>query len=278
VSVETWTGFVAVVAFVFGLVFGSFANVVIWRLPRGESLSHPGSHCPGCGHPIRWYDNVPVLGWVALKGRCRDCGEAISWRYPSVELASGLLFLFAFVAFGFTLRALSAIFMYYMLLLLSAIDLDTRRLPNPLVLILGLGGLLLCLIAQFTGYDPVPLVAGGGAFGSPLVAAFTGAVTAGGLTLLISVLYGSVRGRAGLGMGDVKLLVALSPFLGVYTVGVFFAGTVFGTLWGVVAASRSGSGGGTKFAFGPCLALAAVLLSVWGGQLWMWYAGLVGLA
>lgn len=275
---ETWGGFVAVVAFVFGLVFGSFANVVIWRLPRGESLSHPGSHCPGCGHPIRWYDNVPVLGWVALRGRCRDCGQAIAWRYPVVELASGALFLFAVVSFGPTWRAVSAIFMYYLLLILSAIDLDTRRLPNPLVLLLGAGGLILSLLAQFTPYDAVPLVTGGGAFASPLLAAFTGAATAGGLTMLIAVLYGSVRGRAGLGMGDVKLLVALSPFLGVYTVGVFFAGTVFGTLWGLVAASRSGSGGGTKFAFGPCLALAAVLLSVWGGQLWMWYAGMVGLA
>lgn len=273
---EAWTGFIAVAAFVFGLVFGSFANVVIWRLPRGESLSHPGSHCPSCDHPIRWYDNVPILGWIALRGMCRDCGQRISLRYPLVELTSGLLALLAVRVFGPSVTALAAAFLYYILLILSMIDLDVRRLPNQLVLILGLGGLGFVVYSQASGVSTLPLTAASGVFAGPAVATLVGAVTAGGVTLLISVLYGSARGRAGLGMGDVKLLVALSPFLGVYTLAVFFVGSIFGTVWGAVAASRKGTGGATKFAFGPCLAAAALLLSVWGEQVWAWYARLVG--
>jgi leader peptidase (prepilin peptidase)/N-methyltransferase len=84
----------------FGLLFGSFANVLIWRVPRGESIASPGSHCPGCDAPIAWYDNIPVVSWLVLRGRCRTCGTRIAFRYPLVELASGVLFVTAAIAFG----------------------------------------------------------------------------------------------------------------------------------------------------------------------------------
>jgi len=268
----------ALAAFTFGLLFGSFGNVVIWRYPRGESLSHPGSHCPRCEHPVRWYDNIPVLSWLVLRGKCRDCGQPISWRYPAVELLSGLLWLACVLVFGPSARALAGIFMCYLLLLLGFIDLDTRRLPNPLVALLGLVGLGLCLISQFSPFQFVPLTPVGGWASAPVVAALIGTLSAGGISLAISAAYQGARGRAGLGMGDVKLLAALGPFLGVYTIGVFVVGSFLGVIWGVVAARRSGEGAATKFAFGPCLAAAAVVIAFWGPVIWGMYASAVGLA
>lgn len=270
--------FFPVCALLFGLLFGSFANVVIWRYPRGESLSLPGSHCPRCEHPIRWYDNLPMLSWLLLRGRCRDCREPIPVRYPAVELLSGLLWLSCVLVYGSTPRAIAAIFMCYMLLLLGFIDLDTRRLPNPLVAILGGVGAALCLVSQFTSLQFTPLTPVDGLASPPLLAAAIGTLTAGGISLAISAAYGGIRGRAGLGMGDVKLLAALGPFLGVYTVGVFVVGSFLGVAWGIVAARGSGDGAATKFAFGPCLAAAAVIIAFWGPTMWGAYASAVGLA
>lgn len=270
--------FAALMAFVFGLVFGSFGNVVIWRFPRGESLSHPASHCPACGHPVRWYDNVPVASWVVLRAKCRDCGEPISLRYPTVELLTGVLWGACVLVFGATPKALVAIVMCYLLVLLGFIDLDTRRLPNPLVALLGGIGLLAVLVSQFTALDLLPLPSTTGWASAPLVAALTGTLTAGGVSLAISAAYQGARGRAGLGMGDVKLLAALGPFLGPYTNGVFVLGSFLGVVWGVIAARKSGEGAATKFAFGPCLAIAAVIVAFWGPAMWGAYATAVGIA
>jgi len=267
----------ALAAFTFGLLFGSFGNVVIWRFPRGESLSHPGSHCPRCEHAVRWYDNIPVLSWLLLRGRCRDCGQPISWRYPAVELASGLLWLSCVLAFGPSPRALAGIFMCYLLLLLGFIDLDTRRLPNPLVALLGVGGAVFCLVSQFSAFQFVPLTPVEGWASAPIAAALVGTLSAGGVSLGISAAYQGARGKAGLGMGDVKLLAALGPFLGVYTIGVFILGSFLGVLWGVVATRKSAEGMAAKFAFGPCLAAAAVVIAFWGPQIWGAYATAVGL-
>ncbi|MDP2232898.1 MAG: prepilin peptidase [Actinomycetota bacterium] len=269
--------FFPLVALLFGLLFGSFGNVVIWRYPRGESLSVPASHCPRCEHPVRWYDNVPVISWLVLRGRCRDCNEPISARYPSVELLSGLLWLGSVLVFGPSLRALASVFMCYVLLLLGFIDLDTRRLPNSLVALLGGVGALLCVVSQFTSFQFAPLTPVVGWAAPPLLAGLIGTLSAGGVSLAISSIYGGVRGRAGLGMGDVKLLAALGPFLGVFTLGVFVVGSFFGVGWGVVAARRSGQGAATKFAFGPCLAAAAVVMGFWGPTIWNVYASAVGI-
>jgi len=274
-SVPDWI--IALAAFTFGLLFGSFANVVIWRFPRGESLSVPGSHCPRCDHPVRWYDNVPVLSWLLLRGKCRDCGEPISGRYPAVELLSGILWLACVWMYGPSPRAVAGIFMCYLLLLLGFIDFDTRRLPNPLVAVLAAGGVVFVLASQFSAYKFVPLTPVEGFAASPVIAALIGTLSAGGVSLAISAAYQGARGRAGLGMGDVKLLAALGPFLGVYTIGVFVVGSFLGVVWGVVAARRTGEGVATKFAFGPCLAMAAVVTAFWGPAIWGMYAAAVGL-
>lgn len=263
--------------FVFGLVFGSFANVVIWRFPRGESLSAPPSHCPACEHPIRWRDNIPLFSWALLRGTCRDCGSPISPRYPAIELSTALLWLACGVRFGFSAQAIVAIFMCYLLLILSAIDLDSLRLPNALVAILGLGGLAAVVASQVLGIPAAPLTPVAGALSAPLAASVVGGLVASGISLGIALAYQGMRGRAGFGMGDVKLLLALGPFLGVYNIGVLFLGSIVGAAWGIIAARRSKEGLSAKIPFGPSLAIAAVAIAFWGPTLWGWYAGVVGL-
>lgn len=270
--------FEALAAGVLGLVFGSFANVVIWRMPREESLSTPGSHCPRCDRPVRWFDNVPVVSWVLLRARCRDCGAPISPRYPAVELLVGVLWAAAVWSFGATLAGVACAFMLYLLVILTFIDLDVQRLPNPLVALLGAVGYALAIAGMVLPPGAVPLTPVAGALSAPLAAALFGTVTAGGISLGIAALYSGARGRAGLGAGDVKLLAALGPFLGVYTIGVFFVGSLIGAVWGTIAAARSGRGGVTRFAFGPSLAIAAGLIAFVGPDAWLAYARLVGLA
>lgn len=267
-----------VMAFVFGLAFGSFANVVVWRFPRGESLSSPGSHCPSCGRPIRWSDNIPVVSWLVLRARCRDCAAPIHWRYPAIELLTALLWVLAVYEFGMTPTAVLAAVIFYLLLILAFIDLDVRRLPNTIVGVLAIVGAIGVLISQFTNLALAPVTLAPGAAMSPVVAALIGSLSAAGVSLGIASLYSGMRGRSGLGMGDVKLLGALGPFLGLYTIGVLILGSLFGTIWGIAAASRSGEGGSTRFAFGPCLVASAIVIAVVGPEMWMWYASLVGLA
>jgi leader peptidase (prepilin peptidase)/N-methyltransferase len=262
----------------FGLVFGSFANVVIWRFPRGESLSRPPSHCPRCGHPIRWYDNVPVLSWVLLGGKCRDCGQPISWRYPLVELASGTLWALAGLLYGFSPRAAAAVLMFYLLLILSLIDLDTMRLPNPLVGLLAAVGLVCALCSQFTAFSPVPITqASGTGVGGPLMLALLGAVLGAGISLAVAGVYALVRKASGFGMGDVKLLGALGLFFGPYVVMVLFFGSLIGAFVGIALVAGSEAMRTKKIPFGPMLALASIVTAVAGPSIWAWYASIAHL-
>jgi leader peptidase (prepilin peptidase)/N-methyltransferase len=260
-----------------GLAFGSFANVVIWRFPRGESLSHPSSHCPRCETPIRWHDNVPVLGWLLLRGRCRSCAEPISPRYPAVELLSGLLWAAAALAFGFGARAVFAAAFFYLLLILSFIDLDTMRLPNPIVGLLAVLGLIGSALAQFSPVDAVPLVGFGGLLASPLLASIVGAVVSAGVALSIALAYSAVRKADGFGMGDVKLLGAIGIFLGPYGLMTLFFGSLAGAIAGVIVAARNGGSVTAKYPFGPFLAAGAVVATLAGPTIWGWYLGAAGL-
>jgi leader peptidase (prepilin peptidase)/N-methyltransferase len=265
----------------FGLLWGSFANVVIWRLPRGESVVSPGSHCPSCDMPIRWYDNLPVLAWLLLRGRCRDCGEPISIRYPLVELFSGALWFSAGARFGFSVQTVTCVLFFYLLLLLSFIDLDTYRLPNNLVGALAVIGLAGALSTQLTGTPVAPLVGTGpsGLLGSPLATSAIGGVLGAGLSWGIAAIYGRVRGTAGLGMGDVKLLGAMGFFLGPYVVMSLFLGSLVGAVAGLLQARGAGEAlSSRRIPFGPFLALGAVVSVLAGPALWGWYAALVGIA
>lgn len=261
---------------VFGLVFGSFANVVIYRYPRNESLSFPPSHCPRCDSAIAWYDNIPVVAWILLRARCRTCGEPISTRYPSVEIASAVLWILAGVAWGQSVRTAFGITFFYVLLLLSMIDVDTMRLPNGLVAILGGVGILGVALAQALGWHALPLLELGSLVPvGPLVQAVAGAVLAGGLTALLALAYRFVRHRQGFGMGDIKLLVVIGLFLGPYALLALFAGSVLGAAYGIVASTARRLEWNARFPFGPFLAAGAVLTSLAGSQFLTWYMGVL---
>lgn len=258
-----------------GLVFGSFANVVIWRFPRGESLSQPGSHCPRCDTPIAWYDNVPIVSWTLLRGRCRSCGEPISVRYPTVELLSGLLWLLAGLTFGLTWQTAGAVFLFYLLMIVSYIDADLMRIPNQLVALMIGVGLVGALVYQVLGVPVVPLVPlGPGVLSSPLVMALVGALVSSGLSLAIAVAYAFVRKTRGFGMGDVKLLAAIGVFLGLYGLLALFLGSVMGAGWGLLAGRGEEGALRRRFPFGPFLAAGAIITTVLGPALWTWYAAL----
>lgn len=201
----------------------------------------------------------------------------INVRYPVVEGLVALLWVACGVRFGATGYTALAVFMTYLLVILSAIDLDTQRLPNPLVLALGLVGLVSILATELTSLDLLPLTHPAGTM-SPLAAAVIGSLSGGGVSYAIAAAYKGVRGKSGFGMGDVKLLIALGPFLGVYNFGVLFLGSVLGAVGGIIMARKSSEGMATRIPFGPFLAAGATILLFFGPDMWAWYAGLVGLA
>src|ERR687895_976440 len=184
----------ASLAGILGLILGSFLNVVAYRLPRGESLARPASRCPGCDTPIRPYDNVPVVSWLLLRGRCRSCGTAIAWRYPLVELCTGILLALVVVVVGTGSDDLWLGLAFALLLVpVTVIDIDFRIIPNTL-LIAG----AVTAVALLVAFDPDALP-------EHLIAAFA----AGGFLLAAALAY-----PAGMGMGDVKLAFVLGLFLG----------------------------------------------------------------
>jgi leader peptidase (prepilin peptidase)/N-methyltransferase len=228
----------AVLAGVLGLLVGSFLNVVVWRLPRGESLVHPRSRCPGCGTPIKPYDNVPVLSWLVLRGRCRTCGTAISARYPLVEATTGVLF--AAVVLGLLLVTA--------LVPITMIDLDRRLIPNAITLPASVAALV-AAVALDISFVPEQLIAG---------------AAAGGFFLVAALLY-----PRGMGMGDVKLAGMLGLYLGRAVAPAIFIALISGVLVGALIMARLGAREGRKAAvpFGPFLALGALIAMFVGDDL-----------
>ena len=250
IGVTTAAG--ASVAGVLGLIFGSFLNVVAYRLPRGESLARPASRCPGCDAPIKPYDNVPVLSWLALRGRCRSCKAAIAWRYPLVELATALLLALTVVVVGPNEDVWLGLAFVLLLVPVTVIDIDFRIIPNKLM-ILGTVVALAILALTRPGDIPEHLIA---------------AVAAGGFLLVAAIAY-----PGGMGMGDVKLAFVMGLFLG-RDVGVaMLAGLLAGSLIGAAAIARKGTKEGRKTAipFGPFLALGGLVGLLAGEPVVDWY-------
>ncbi|MDH3225719.1 MAG: prepilin peptidase [Thermoleophilia bacterium] len=245
--------FAAVLALPFALAIGSFLNVVAARLPRGESLTRPGSHCMSCEQAIAWYDNVPILSWLALRGRCRRCGAAVSWRYPALEAIAAALISAVVLRFGFTPQAaLYAVFVAA-LIALAAIDIEYHILPNRIVL--PLFGVVYAgqIVLQPDRVLEWTLAALGAA----------------GFLLAFALAY-----PAGMGMGDVKLALVLGAALGFSVVVAMMVGVVAAGLLGVAVIARHGSAG-RKVAvpLGPFLALGAVVGLFAGPELLDVYTG-----
>ena len=268
------------VAFALGLVVGSFLNVVIHRLPRGESIVRPGSHCPACGHRIAFFENVPVLSYLWLRGRCRGCGALISPRYPLVELLTGGVFALLVAVQGLSWMTPLWLLFAAALIAVAAIDFDHRVIPDRI----SLGGLAVGLTAV-----PALRWVDGSAYLAALLESGVGALLGGGLLWAVGFAHARVStalGRSfehwpgegealprpgtldywvwfpGLGFGDVKLLAMIGAFVGPYGVvetilAAALVGLVLGLAW--VAVERSWS---TPFGFGPAIAIGAIAVLV----------------
>lgn len=240
-----------------GLVLGSFANVVIYRVPRKESIAFPGSHCPSCGHAIGVADNIPVLSWLILRGRCRWCRAPIGWRYPAVELLTGALFGLAAGLLPRPTDLIAFLPLLWALVVLAFIDIQHKLLPNVIVL---------PLIALEAGLFAISAALGPG-LRVWVQALETGAVGFGFFFLLVLI------APAGMGMGDVKLSAVLGMALGYFGhpwhrlfVG-FFLAFLIGALAGIGLMAARRGGMKTQIPFGPYLALGTTITIFWGGHL-----------
>ena len=251
---------IALYAAVVGLIIGSYLNVVVYRLPLGLSTVYPRSRCPGCGSPIQARDNVPVLSFLLLRGRCRHCGTTISWRYPLVEAASGLLFTACLLRFGLAPQTLVAITFSCLMLVLALIDYDHMLLPDRITL----PGIAVGLATQLAA----PLVG--------LVPAIAGALLGAGILLAVWGLWWVVRREEGMGLGDVKMLALVGAFLGWQGVLVtLFFGALSGSVVGLALMGRGGVDLRSKLPFGVFLAAGGVVALFFGDALVEWYAGLL---
>jgi leader peptidase (prepilin peptidase) / N-methyltransferase len=241
-----------------GLAVGSFLNVCIHRLPRGQSLLHPPSRCPACGHRLRWYDNVPVLGYAWLGGRCRDCRAPISVRYPIVELVTMGVFLLHFAVFDWTLLLAVRLLFATGLIVLFAIDLEHHLLPNVITLP-GIVVGLLCSLAVPPG----------------ILDAIVGAVVGGGVLWAIGEAYYRYSGQEGMGGGDVKMLAMVGAFLGWQQVILTLVlSSLAGSIVGVLLLITRRGNLKHELPYGTFLALAALVASLAGDRIIAWYTGL----
>lgn len=203
-----------VAAIVIGLLFGSFLNVCIYRIPRDLSVVAPRSFCPECGERIRWHDNVPLLSYALLRGRCRACGKPIGLRYPVVELTTAILFAAIAIRYGWTLPAFKWELFEALVIALFWTDLEERLLPDELTLGGTLAGLILAVFVRVPGQLGQLFLPGSKTVWQSLFNAGTGAIVLAGPIWMLGLIYKRVRGREGVGLGDVKLLVMLGVFLG----------------------------------------------------------------
>ena len=245
---------IAVVAGLFGLVIGSFLNVVIHRVPIRQSIVWPSSRCPRCGELIKSFDNLPVLSYLILRGRCRSCKVPISPRYPLVESLTGILFALAAYEFGLSLSLVWALFLISVLVALAGTDLEHRLLPNVIVVPATVVGLLLSALVDPEGWWVYPLSA---------------VAVAAGLFALAMAYPG------GMGLGDVKMGGMLGAFLGPYAALVVFLGALLGAFVGGILMVTGAIERRSALPFGLFLALAGVITLFLGQDVWGWYLQLV---
>jgi leader peptidase (prepilin peptidase) / N-methyltransferase len=244
-------------AFILGAVVGSFLNVLIHRLPREESIVRPASRCLSCGRPVRPRENIPVVSFVLLRGRCRGCGEAISWRYPAVEALTGAGYAFFAVVDGLGMPLLRDLVFFSLLVPIVFIDIDHRIIPDEL----SLGGLAAGLLLSFLPGGDVP-------------GSLAGAAVGGGILFVTAAAYEKATGREGMGGGDIKLIAMIGAFLGwrgaLLTI---FAGSLLGVAGGLVAMRKGDEGLKTAIPFGPFLCAAALLARFAADPFWSFLLG-----
>ena len=268
---------IAFIIFVFGLIIGSFLNVCILRIPIAESVVLPPSHCPSCGTPIKPYDNIPVVSWLVLAGRCRKCKARISAMYPMVEVGTGLLFLACYLVFGINAEALKWAIFAALLIVLTITDLRERILPDK-VNFAGLGlGLLLSLFTR--PVDGTALWLANHLFTYPppeaalsFADALIGAGVASGLLWLVAEGYFRARGREGMGLGDVKMMAMAGAFLGLQrALLTILLGSLLGSIIGIAVIAIGRKGRDFELPFGTFLGAGAMLVVFFGSPALDWY-------
>ena len=249
---------VIAIVFIFGAIVGSFLNVCIVRVPQRRSIARPPSHCPQCKAGIAWYDNVPLVSYLVLRGRCRACGVRISPLYPAVEVLTGALAVALWMRLGPGLAFAGYFVFAAALITITFIDLDHRIIPD----VISLPGIALGLAVSFV---------------SPLVApldAFIGALAGGGVLLGIALAYEAIRGHEGMGGGDIKLLAMIGAFLGWQSLFVtLMVASIVGSLIGVALMIRQGADAKLAIPFGPFLACGALVHLFFGDRILAFYFG-----
>jgi leader peptidase (prepilin peptidase)/N-methyltransferase len=268
---------IGIFVFLFGLVIGSFLNVCIVRIPERKSIVSPSSACPKCGAPVRPYDNIPVISYLLLQGKCRSCKAKISPMYPMVEVLTAILFYACYRTFGPTPEALKwAVFSALMLVLVFT-DLRERILPD-VVNYTGFGlGLILSFFTLPT--DGTALFVANHFFAFPPPApvlsfmdTLIGGALGSGLLWLVSEAYFRLRGREGMGLGDVKMMLMAGAFLGAKrTLLTIFAGSILGSLLGIAFILARRKGSDYELPFGSFLGMAALLVVFFGTPVVNWY-------
>jgi leader peptidase (prepilin peptidase) / N-methyltransferase len=272
---------IGIFVFLFGLIIGSFLNVCILRIPSGKSIVLPASACPKCGEAIRAYDNIPVLSYLVLGGKCRGCKTKISPMYPLVEFLTALLFLGCFYAFGISVETAKWAAFSAIMVVLVFTDLRERILPD-VVNFTGLAiGLIFSLFIKPT--DGTALWIANHLFEYPppapvlsLVDAILGAAVGGGLLWLVSEAYFKLRGREGMGLGDVKMMLMAGAFLGAKrTLLTILAGSLLGSVLGVAIILARRKDADYELPFGTFLGAGALLVVFFGTPLVNWYQSLL---
>ena len=246
----------ALYSFLVGLAFGSFMNVCIYRIPQKKSIIRPPSSCPNCGKKIRFYDNIPLVSYLVLLGRCRHCRHPISWRYPAVEAVTGLLSLALFTRYGLSYQYILFFLFTAALVTISFIDLDHQIIPDVLSLPGVFAGLAIAFIpGNISWIDSLIGIIGGG-----------------GALFLVGFVYERLTGKQGLGGGDVKLLAMIGAWMGWRSLPfVLLISSLTGAIIGSIFLLAAGKGYRVRIPFGPFLSLGALLYFFFGPQLTNWY-------
>ena len=247
-----------ILIFILGLIVGSFCNVCIYRIPKNESIIYPTSHCPKCRTTIKPVDNIPLLSYILLKGRCRNCGSKISIQYPVVELLTGMIYLIIYLIYGLSIQSLIYIILSSALIIIAFIDLNEQIVPD----VISLPGIVTGFIISFF----VPYIS--------FINSALGVVVGGGIILIIALVGSMIFKKEAMGGGDVKLAAMIGAFLGWrYTIISLFLGFFLGALAGIFLILSKIKSKEDMVPFGPFIVLGSLITLLWGEKIiaWYWY-------
>lgn len=247
-----------ILLFILGLIVGSFCNVCIYRIPRNESIIYPASHCPKCSTTILAKDNIPLLSYILLKGRCRNCGSKIFIQYPVVEFLTGLIYVIIYLIYGFSIQFLIYIILLSALIIITFIDLNEKIVPD----VISLPGIVIGLILSFF----VPYIS--------FINSALGVLVGGGIILIIGLVGLAIFKKEAMGGGDIKLVAMIGAFLGWrYIIISIFLGFFLGALIGIILILSRIKSREDVVPFGPFIVLGSIITLLWGEQIISWYIG-----